>query len=195
MDSRGADSPQSLRVVDIDAGVEVGDPLALDGAEIGTITSVSPTGGVADRARQPWPRRRPPSGPPRHQLTRFGAKVALRRDGGSELRWGGEVNGVGGREIAANGDHVGMLADADQFRRRVDDHGEHPDGDVPASAAVRSQPKQSASRSPSAPAGRGRSCRGYTRGGTYCPTFETPVKDIIAGTRGIMHGNHRLRSR
>ncbi len=47
MDSRGADAPQSLRVVDVPAGVGVGDPLVLDGAEIGTITSVSPTGGVA----------------------------------------------------------------------------------------------------------------------------------------------------
>ena len=47
MDSRGADAPQSLRVVDIDAGVGVGDPFVVDGAEIGTITSVSPAGGVA----------------------------------------------------------------------------------------------------------------------------------------------------
>ncbi|HUS43486.1 MAG TPA: hypothetical protein VMY16_12540 [Ilumatobacteraceae bacterium] len=47
MDSRGADSPQSLRVVDVVAGVGVGDPLIVDGDEVGTITSVSPGGDEA----------------------------------------------------------------------------------------------------------------------------------------------------
>jgi folate-binding protein YgfZ len=48
MDSRGADAPSSLRVVDVDAGVAVGSPLLDDaGREIGTVTSVSPAGGVA----------------------------------------------------------------------------------------------------------------------------------------------------
>ena len=47
MDSRGADAPLSLRIVDVDAGVAVGDPLVVDGASVGTITSVSPGGGQA----------------------------------------------------------------------------------------------------------------------------------------------------
>ena len=47
MDSRGADAPLSLRVVDVDTGTVVGDPLIVAGAEVGSITSVSPTGGQA----------------------------------------------------------------------------------------------------------------------------------------------------
>lgn len=48
MDSRGANAPRSLRVVEVDDTVTVGDPLLdSDGAEIGTITSVAPAGGVA----------------------------------------------------------------------------------------------------------------------------------------------------
>jgi folate-binding protein YgfZ len=48
MDSRGADAPRSLRIVDVAGGARLGDPL-LDahGAEIGTITSVSPLGDLA----------------------------------------------------------------------------------------------------------------------------------------------------
>jgi folate-binding protein YgfZ len=48
MDSRGANAPRTLRIVDVADGARLGDPL-LDshGAEIGTITSVSPLG---DRA-------------------------------------------------------------------------------------------------------------------------------------------------
>lgn len=30
--------------------------------------------------------------------------------------------------------------------------------------------------------------RGYTRGGSYCPVFETPVKDIIAGIAALCMG-------
>lgn len=48
MDSRGADAPASLRVVDVDAGAAVGDPvLDGDGVEAGSITSVSPDGRCA----------------------------------------------------------------------------------------------------------------------------------------------------
>ena len=47
MDSRGADAPASLRIVGVDAGVAVGDSLIVAGAEVGTITSVSPMGGEA----------------------------------------------------------------------------------------------------------------------------------------------------
>ena len=47
MDSRGADAPLSLRVVDVDAGTVVGDPVVVAGAEVGSITSVSPTGDQA----------------------------------------------------------------------------------------------------------------------------------------------------
>jgi tRNA-modifying protein YgfZ len=46
MDSRGADAPRSLRIVEVDA--RVGDPLVdADGLDVGTITSVSPVGGLA----------------------------------------------------------------------------------------------------------------------------------------------------
>ncbi len=44
MDSRGADAPKSLRIVDVDSGAAPGDPLVVDGVEVGTITSVSPAG-------------------------------------------------------------------------------------------------------------------------------------------------------
>jgi folate-binding protein YgfZ len=47
MDSRGADAPRSLRIVDVEPEVSVGDPVAVDGVEVGTITSVSPAGGIA----------------------------------------------------------------------------------------------------------------------------------------------------
>jgi folate-binding protein YgfZ len=48
MDSRGADAPKRLRIVDVGADVAVGDPVtADDGTEIGTITSVSPDGDLA----------------------------------------------------------------------------------------------------------------------------------------------------
>jgi tRNA-modifying protein YgfZ len=47
MDSRGADAPMSLRIVDVAGGEAVGDPLVVDGVEVGTITSVSPAGGLA----------------------------------------------------------------------------------------------------------------------------------------------------
>jgi len=47
MDSRGADAPMSLRIVDVPAGAAGGDPLVVDGVEVGTITSVSPAGGLA----------------------------------------------------------------------------------------------------------------------------------------------------
>ena len=47
MDSRGADAPMSLRIVDVPAGAVGGDPLVVDGVEVGTITSVSPQGGLA----------------------------------------------------------------------------------------------------------------------------------------------------
>lgn len=48
MDSRGADAPKSLRIVDVEPGSAIGDPvLGADGSEVGTITSVSPDGGLA----------------------------------------------------------------------------------------------------------------------------------------------------
>jgi folate-binding protein YgfZ len=48
MDSRGADAPKRLRIVEVGPGAAVADPVtADDGTEIGTLTSVSPAGGVA----------------------------------------------------------------------------------------------------------------------------------------------------
>lgn len=47
MDSRGADAPMLLRIVDVPAGAAGGDPLVVEGIEVGTITSVSPAGGLA----------------------------------------------------------------------------------------------------------------------------------------------------
>ena len=48
MDSRGADAPRSLRIVEVAPGAAVGDPvLADDGTDVGVLTSVSPTGGLA----------------------------------------------------------------------------------------------------------------------------------------------------
>jgi len=47
MDSRGADAPTSLRIVRAEPGASVGDPVIVDGAEVGRITSVSPAGDLA----------------------------------------------------------------------------------------------------------------------------------------------------
>jgi folate-binding protein YgfZ len=48
MDSRGADAPRTLRIVEVAPGAAIGDPVrADDGTEIGVLTSVSPTGGLA----------------------------------------------------------------------------------------------------------------------------------------------------
>jgi len=48
MDSRGADAPRTLRIVDVAEGVRVGDSLTDDdGLDVGTITSVSPLGALA----------------------------------------------------------------------------------------------------------------------------------------------------
>ncbi len=46
MDSRGADAPKSLRIVEIEPGVEPGDAVVVDGVDVGAISSVSPVGGV-----------------------------------------------------------------------------------------------------------------------------------------------------
>lgn len=47
MDSRGADAPRSLRIVDLDDGAAVGSPVIdADGNEVGTVTSVSGAGGI-----------------------------------------------------------------------------------------------------------------------------------------------------
>ena len=47
MDSRGADAPKQLRIVDVVQGAAPGDPVIVDGVEVGAITSVSPAGGIA----------------------------------------------------------------------------------------------------------------------------------------------------
>ena len=48
MDSRGADAPRSLRIVEVAEDARVGDPLTdADGVDVGTITSVSPLGALA----------------------------------------------------------------------------------------------------------------------------------------------------
>ncbi|MEP1125547.1 MAG: hypothetical protein ABJH68_16820 [Ilumatobacter sp.] len=47
MDSRGADAPRSLRIIDLDEGASVGSAVHDDdGNEVGTITSVSGDGGI-----------------------------------------------------------------------------------------------------------------------------------------------------
>lgn len=47
MDSRGADAPRRLRVVDLDEGATVGSPVHdSDGNEVGSVTSVSGDGGI-----------------------------------------------------------------------------------------------------------------------------------------------------
>jgi hypothetical protein len=47
MDSRGADAPRTLRVLDADVGVAAGDPVVVDGDDVGSITSVAGDGGLA----------------------------------------------------------------------------------------------------------------------------------------------------
>ena len=47
MDSRGADAPHQLRIVDTAPGAAPGDPVMVDGTEVGAITSVSPAGDLA----------------------------------------------------------------------------------------------------------------------------------------------------
>ena len=46
MDSRGADAPRHLRIVDLDEGVGVGESVVSDGVEVGVITSVAGEGGI-----------------------------------------------------------------------------------------------------------------------------------------------------
>ena len=43
MDSRRAVAPRSLRVVDVDAGARPGDPIVVDGVDVGVLTSVAGT--------------------------------------------------------------------------------------------------------------------------------------------------------
>lgn len=47
MDSRGADAPRALQVIDVADGTGVGDPVVVDGEEIGTVTSVVGTRALA----------------------------------------------------------------------------------------------------------------------------------------------------
>ncbi len=47
MDSRGADAPKQIRIVDVDAGAAVGDKVIVYGVEVGEITSVSQAGDLA----------------------------------------------------------------------------------------------------------------------------------------------------
>ena len=48
MDSRGVDAPRSLRIVEVPVGSVIGDYVVdVDGAEVGTITSVAPSGTTA----------------------------------------------------------------------------------------------------------------------------------------------------
>ena len=44
MDSRGADAPRSLRIVEVDPGVVAGDPLVVCGDDVGVVTSVAADG-------------------------------------------------------------------------------------------------------------------------------------------------------
>lgn len=46
MDSRGADAPRTVRIVDLDEGAAVGDPVVDGGAEVGVVTSVAGEGGI-----------------------------------------------------------------------------------------------------------------------------------------------------
>lgn len=47
MDSRGADAPKSLRIVDLADGASVGDPVMADGVEVGAVTSIHDAMGLA----------------------------------------------------------------------------------------------------------------------------------------------------
>ena len=41
MDSRGADAPRRLRILDVDDGAKPGDPIELEGRQVGVLTSVA----------------------------------------------------------------------------------------------------------------------------------------------------------
>ena len=41
MDSRGASAPRQLRVLDVADGAAPGDPIVVDGVEVGRLTSVA----------------------------------------------------------------------------------------------------------------------------------------------------------
>ena len=47
MDSRGASAPRRLRVLDVADGAAPGDPVVVDGAEVGRLTSVAGTRAIA----------------------------------------------------------------------------------------------------------------------------------------------------
>ena len=123
MDSRGADAPLSLRIVDAGADAAVGAPLVVDGAEVGSITSVSPSGALAlalvkrghDVGRLPGPSRRTviEISEPTLRQRELASECRMRR--GGRAASGGLSDRVGRGDVAADGDHVGMLADPDQL--------------------------------------------------------------------------------
>ena len=51
MDSRGASAPRTLRVLDVAEGAAPGDPVVVDGAEVGRLTSVAGTRALASVKR------------------------------------------------------------------------------------------------------------------------------------------------
>jgi folate-binding protein YgfZ len=113
MDSRGADAPMSLRIVDVPAGTVGGDPLVVDGVEVGTITSVSPQGGLAlGMVRRGHDVGRPPVQPPWLSAMKCRRLPARCDRCCGEAAWS---DGVGGGDVAADRDDVGMLTDADQL--------------------------------------------------------------------------------
>ena len=109
MDSRGADAPRSLRV---DRGRAATRRSAirwsLDGTEVGTVTSVSPSGDVA----LAFVKRGADVGDAAH-VTFAECRRGRRRS-----------DCVGRSEVATDRDDLGMLADADQLGGTVDDRRE-----------------------------------------------------------------------
>ncbi len=55
MDSRGADAPRRLRILDVDDGARPGDRIELDGRDVGVLTSVAgaPCAGLRQARRRP----------------------------------------------------------------------------------------------------------------------------------------------
>ena len=130
MDSRGADAPRRLRILDVADGAAVGDPIEVDGQAVGTLTT------VAGRRALGYVKRGVEVGTPA-----IAARPASTNRSTSDLTPIGSQNGLGGGQAV----RVVRRAMTSGCWRTVASSGAwsitdaNPSADVPASAAACSQ--------------------------------------------------------
>ncbi len=139
MDSRGAQAPRRLCQLEVGPDAQVGDPIVVDGAEVGRAHVRGRLLGA--RLREARCRPRPPRRRPRHdQLTSLSPTRAPRAAARKPPRSGGPLQagmaGMGRRRRSA--EDVGMRAQGTQFGCAVDNAATAV-GEPGESTAVRSQ--------------------------------------------------------